>query len=96
MPDGDQVVLAEEEVDLAELDLPAPDFSTLSRRGAGLSVRPSPRISSGPITLIIDSTGLKVSGESSWLEEKHGDRKRRKTWRKLHVGLDPLSGEIVV
>ncbi|AHD03656.1 transposase [Leisingera methylohalidivorans] len=29
------------------------------------------------------------------MEEKHGARKRRKTWRKLHIGFNPLSGGIV-
>ncbi|MFV0335720.1 MAG: IS5 family transposase [Tropicimonas sp.] len=43
----------------------------------------------------MDATGLRVTGQSGWLEEKHGDRKGRKTWRKRHVGLDPQSGEIV-
>ena len=79
----------------AALNLPVPDFSTLSRRGAGLSVCPLPRMTSGSITLIVDSTGLRVTGQTGWLDQKHGDRKRRKTWRKLHISLDPESGEIV-
>lgn len=77
------------------VELPVPDFSTLSRRAIGLSVvddRPQCR---GPITLIIDSTGLKIHRSSGWLEEKHGTGKSRKSWRKLHIGYDPDSGEIV-
>jgi hypothetical protein len=80
---------------LAGITLPMPDFSTLSRRGRTLKVRAAVRTSSGPITLIVDSTGLRVHGGRDWMKEKHGLPKTRKTWRKLHVGLDPDSGEIV-
>jgi hypothetical protein len=30
-----------------------------------------------------------------WLEEKHKNKAKRKSWRKLHLGLDLVSGEIV-
>lgn len=30
-----------------------------------------------------------------WRTEKHGGKKPRKTWRKLHIALDPDTGEIV-
>tara|TARA_B110000977_G_C10827597_1_gene396767 strand:- start:59 stop:643 length:585 start_codon:yes stop_codon:yes gene_type:complete len=43
----------------------------------------------------VDSTGLKISGEGDWLEEKHKTKAKRKSWRKLHLGLDLVSGEIV-
>ncbi|MEO9781715.1 MAG: IS5 family transposase, partial [Sedimentitalea sp.] len=80
---------------LLGLSLPVPDFSTLSRRGKGLHVlQPSPE-AKGPITLIVDSTGLSIHRGSGWNETKHGAGKTRKSWRKLHVGLDPDSGEIV-
>lgn len=49
----------------------------------------------GPITVIVDSTGLKIHRGSDWCEEKHGTGKSRKSWRKLHIGLDLESGEIV-
>jgi len=51
--------------------------------------------SRAPIHLIVDSTGLKIFGEGDWLEEKHKTRAKRKSWRKLHLGLDLVSGEIV-
>jgi hypothetical protein len=41
----------------------------------------------------MDSTGLKIYGEGEWKVRTHGKSKRR-TWRKLHVGVDPHSGEI--
>ncbi len=42
----------------------------------------------------MDSTGLKLSGAGEWLVEKHG-ASRRRSWRKLHIGVDADSGEIV-
>ena len=38
----------------------------------------------GPIDLVIDSTGLSIHGEGRWTRHKHGKRKRR-GWRKLHI-----------
>ncbi|WP_114294491.1 IS5 family transposase [Pseudosulfitobacter sp. DSM 107133] len=73
-----------------------PDFSTLSRRGNGLTLRPMPKTKSDkPVQLVMDSTGLKIFGEGDWLEEKHKARRKRRSWRKLHLGLDLVSGEIV-
>jgi Transposase DDE domain len=43
---------------------------------------------------VIDATGLKVYGAGEWLTQRHGDRGRR-TWRKLHLAVDPESGEIL-
>lgn len=80
---------------LMNLDIPVPDFSTLSRRGTGLKIRHHPRCSDGPITLIVDSTGLKMHGGNGWNTEKHGTKKRRKTWRKLHLAFNPDTGNIV-
>lgn len=38
------------------------------------------------------ATGLKVYGEGEWKVRQHGYSKRR-TWRKLHVGMDEATGE---
>ena len=43
--------------------------------------------------LLVDSTGLKLCGASEWLAEKHGTRERR-SWRKLHLGVDADTGRI--
>ena len=43
---------------------------------------------------LVDSTGLKLWGAGEWLIEKHGSRTRR-SWRKLHVGMDANTGQIV-
>jgi len=37
---------------------------------------------------------LKLCGAGEWLVEKHGT-KRRRSWRKLHIGVDANTGEIV-
>jgi transposase len=82
---------------LMGFDIAVPDFSTLSRRSKGLAL-PSTKSrtkTSGPVHLVADSTGLKVYGEGEWLENKHKNKARRKGWRKLHLGLDLVSGEIV-
>ena len=58
---------------LLGVEIAVPDFSTLSRRGRGL-VLPSRRRGtrpSGPVHLVVDSTGLKIFGEGEWLENKH-------------------------
>ena len=45
--------------------------------------------------LLVDSTGLRLCGPGEWLVEKHGTRTRR-SWRKLHLGVDADTGEMVV
>jgi IS5 family transposase len=77
---------------MMKIDLPVPDHSTLSRRGKTLKVKLSKQASSS-LNLVLDSTGLKIYGEGEWKVRKHGYSKRR-TWRKLHLGADPESGEI--
>jgi hypothetical protein len=79
---------------LLGLDLPVPDFSTLSRRAQSLELPVQPRATGGPIHLLVDSSGLKLGGPGEWLVEKHGTSKRR-SWRKLHIGFDAVTGRIV-
>ncbi len=78
---------------LPGLDLAVPDHSTLSRRARTLEV-PALRSGTAPVHLLVDTTGLKPCGAGEWLEEKHGTRMRR-AWRKLHVGVDADTGQIV-
>jgi hypothetical protein len=77
---------------LLGLDLAVPDHTTLSRRAATLEV-PRPRAGTGPLHLLVDSTGLRLSGPGEWLLEKHGTKTRR-AWRKLHLGVDAGTGRI--
>jgi IS5 family transposase len=79
---------------MLDIDLPVPDHTTLSRRACGLPVQSHRRTETGDLHLIIDSTGLKLRGAGEWLFEKHGTAKRR-SWRKLHIGIDADNGEIV-
>jgi hypothetical protein len=72
--------------------LPIPDYSTLNRRAKTLKVD-LPRREKGSIHAVLDSTGLKVYGEGEWKVRQHGYSKRR-TWRKLHLGVDEATGEI--
>jgi hypothetical protein len=81
---------------LMGLDIPVPDFSTLSRRGLGLTLPARPRTKrTEPVHLVVDSTGLKIFGEGEWQHNKHKTKAKRRSWRKLHLGLDLLSGEII-
>jgi len=79
---------------MLDIDLPVPDHTTLSRRGSGLPVHTRGRNGTDELHLIVDSTGLKLRGAGEWLFEKHGTAKRR-SWRKLHIGIDADNGEIV-
>jgi hypothetical protein len=85
-------------ISLLGLTLRVPDHTTLSRRAATLVVpRPHPTTADGsaqPLHLLVDSTELKLGGAGEWLVEKHGTRKRR-SWRKLHLGVDAETGQIV-
>ncbi len=80
---------------LLGLDLAVPDHSTLSRRAETLEVpRPRSNASGEPVHVLVDSTGLKLCGAGEWLHEKHGTKVRR-SWRKLHLGMDAGTGKIV-
>lgn len=80
---------------LMQTDLPMPDFSSLCRRAPSFQIAPDTQTNSGPIALIVDSTGLRVDGGREWMRDKHWLPKVRKIWRKLHIGFDPESGELV-
>jgi hypothetical protein len=79
---------------LLGLDLPVPDHTTFSRRSADLTIAKAVRTATGPVNVVIDSTGLKVFGAGEWQREKHGGKGHR-TWRKLHLAVDLDTGEIV-
>ena len=42
--------------------------------------------------IVLDSTGLKFFGAGEWARAKHGETRR--SWRKLHISVDPASSEI--
>lgn len=76
--------------------LQSPDYSTLSLRAKTLSlairVRP---VSLEPLHIVVDSTGVKVYGEGEWKVRMHG-WSRRRTWKKLHIGVDEATGDILL
>jgi transposase len=80
--------------DVLKIDIAIPDHTTLSRRGGGLTILPKRIDRREPLHLLVDSTGLKIYGEGEWLDQKHGIRSRRR-WRKLHLGVDADTHEIV-
>ena len=73
---------------LMGLDLKAPDHSTLSRRNQSVKVPPLTRAHDGPIHLVLDSTGLKILGSGEWNVHKYKASRKRRAWRKLHIGVD--------
>ena len=88
-------------IGLLGLALRVPDHTTLSRRAATVEVpRPRRRNTDAgggdaePVHLLVDSTGLNLCGAGEWVLEKHGTRTRR-SWRKLHLGVDTNTGRIV-
>ena len=79
---------------MLDLDLSAPNYSTLSRRHPGLQVDLPVKPTHKPRHLVADSTGLELYGEGEWQVRQQGWTQRR-TWRKLHVGFDAHTGEVV-
>jgi Transposase DDE domain len=81
-------------MELMRLTLPVPDYSTVSRRQGALQAQVFPPPGNSPRHVVIDATGLKVYGAGEWHVWKHRVRRRR-TWRKLHLGIDERTKEIV-
>jgi hypothetical protein len=81
-------------IGLLRVDVSVPDYTTLSRRCQTLAVSLPRRRRGEALHLVVDSTGVKVFGEGEWKVRQHGYSKRR-TWRKLHLGVDETTNEIV-
>ena len=79
---------------LMGLSLDVPHYSTLSRRSSRLDVDYAVKARRSGSHIVIDSTGLKVYGQGEWHVRVHGVSKRR-VWRKLHIGVDATTQEIV-
>ncbi len=82
---------------LLGLALAVPDHTPLCRRAETLEVPQLKRSGDArraePVHLLVDSTGLKLFGSGEWLLEKHGTKTRR-SWRKMHIGVDTDTGQI--
>ncbi len=83
-------------VRLLGIVLPVPNYTTMSRRQGGLDTLRKIAPTKQARHVVIDTTGLKVFGAGEWYVRKHGtNRGRRRTWRKLHLGVDEETKEIV-
>lgn len=80
-------------MELLKLDLEIPSYTQVCRRQKSIEL---PRMAGNKesIHIVIDASGLKVFGEGEWKVRQHGWEKRR-TWRKLHIGVDEKSKLIV-
>ena len=74
--------------------LSVPCYTTLCRRRRTLEVKLPRRQKSESLHVVVDSTGVKVYGEGEWKVRQHG-WSRRRTWRKLHLGVDEATHEFV-
>ena len=73
---------------LMGLEVEAPDHTTLCRRNQDVEVPPLTRAHDRPIHLVVDSTGLKILGAGEWKVQKYKTSRKRRDWRKLHIGVD--------
>ena len=81
--------------DRSLIELPVPSYTQLCRRAKGLGKKLE-KLTKNPIRdIAIDSTGIKIYGEGEWKVRQHGQRKRR-TWRKVHLAINPQNGEIIM
>ena len=73
---------------LMGLEVEAPDHTTLSRRNQDVEVPPLTLAHNHPFHLVVDSTGLKILGAGEWNVQKYQASRKRRGWRKLHIGVD--------
>ena len=81
-------------IQLLQLDLPAPDYSTLCRRARRLHVKLASQSSKRIKHLVFDASGLKVFGEGEWKVRLY-DAEKRRIWRKLHISIDASTHQVV-
>lgn len=79
---------------IMKLPVKTPSYSQICRRQKTLLLKLRHRVK-GRIHVVVDATGLKIFGEGEWKVRQHGYSKRR-MWRKLHIGIDVASQEIVM
>jgi len=93
MPPRQTTGFVESLLRLVGLDWPVPDFSTPCRRRRRLNAAIPYRGGTGPLNLLIDSTGIKAEGEGEWNARKPGGPKRG-IWRKVQIGIDEQTLEV--
>ncbi|MBX3431959.1 MAG: IS5 family transposase [Pirellulales bacterium] len=80
---------------LMAIEIAIPDFTSLAKRAAKLNLALDVAQAKGPLDVVVDSTGLKVYGEGEWKVRRHGTGGKRRTWRKVHLAIDPATQELV-
>ena len=69
-----------------------PTYSCIAKRAEQLAL---PALTAQkPSVVAIDASGVKIFGEGEWKVKIHGQSKRR-TWLKIHVGIDVDTGDVV-
>ena len=72
-------------IELMEIDVAIPDYTSLAKRASSLGISLEVRKHRDAIEVVVDSTGLKVFGEGEW---------RMRNWQgKPHVAEVALSGQ---
>jgi hypothetical protein len=79
---------------LLGLPIGVANYTTICRRQKKIHIKLLDNNKHEPLHGVFDSTGLKVFGEGEWKVRQHGYSKRR-TWRKLHLGVDEASSKII-
>lgn len=79
---------------LLRINKKPPSYTTLCRRQSTVDIKLNSRINRQGITLVVDSTGLKVVGEGEWCVKQHGTHYQR-TWRKIHLAVDARNLDIL-
>ena len=74
--------------------LPTGDYSGLRRRILSLPVDPYHDLkeTNEPVSIAVDSTGIKVEKAGGWIERRHGKKKR---YVKLHFAVNTVTHEVV-
>jgi len=80
---------------MLSLPISEPSYTQICRRARDLGKLLKNLSAKRPTDIVFDSTGFKVYGEGEWKVKKHGHSKRR-VRRKIHIGMDPDSGEIIM
>jgi IS5 family transposase len=93
LPYRQTVGLGQSLLDMLGAQVEVPDYTTLCKRSADLTVDLALHNPHTPKHIVVDSTGLKIYGEGEWKVRLHGSSKRR-TWRKLHLSVDENTHEI--
>jgi hypothetical protein len=81
-------------LELVHLNWDVPNYTTLCRRQKTVAVPLGAQSATQPRHVVIDATGLKVYGEGEWQVKTHG-KTRRRVWRKIHLGIDEATGDVV-